>query len=276
MPPKHRTFPALIGGLVLMAAALVATLAPAPAPLNARPVFVRSCVGYCQHPTNAAKVFRWGREAWRQEFETGHLSRHWRSNHRRDVGQQKGMMTIQAGHHTGSVYVWADNHSAVRGRWEARVRAYERSGSGKRYRFTWELVPASRDTHCGASAVVLASYVPGQRRVHGHVRTMPNHSFDYSRVRDLRNRAWHTYAVEITKRHISWFVDTRVIRTETRPAALSGVRYRPQFVMHAVRHRSMRPSWMQMDWVRYYTLARHNARSIAAPAMHKTTYDHGC
>ncbi len=55
------------------------------------------------------------------------------------------------------------------------------------------------------------------------------------------------------------------MRTETRPAALSGVKYRPQFVMTAVPHRSMRPSYMQMDWVRYYSLARHNARSISAP-----------
>lgn len=276
MPPQHRKIPALVGGLILMAAALVATLVPAPAQLHARPAFVRTCIGYCKHPTNAAKVFRWGSPAWGGEFETGHLSRHWRSNHPRLVGQQKGMLTLSAGHHTGNLTVWADNHAATVGRWEARVRAREMSTSGARYRFTWELVPASRDTHCGASAIVLATYVPGQKRVQGHVRTLRDNSFGFSKARDLRSRAWHAYAVEITKRHISWFVDTQVVRTETRPAALSGVRYRPQFVMTAVPHRSMRPSLMQMDWVRYYSLARHNARSIAAPQMHRTTFHHGC
>jgi len=28
-------------------------------------------------------------------------------------------------------------------------------------------------------------------------------------------------------------------------------------------------SWMQMDWVRYYTLNRPNAQSIEAPHMNK-------
>ena len=177
------------------------------------------------------------------------------------------MLTIQAGKHTGSIAVWPDNQAATVGRWEARVRAYERSGSGTRYRFVWELVPANRDASCGANDVVLASYTPGDRRVHGHVRTLPDNSFDYSRARDLRNRAWHTYAVEITKRHISWFVDTQVIRTETRPAALSGVKYRPQFVMRAEPHHRMRPSWLQADWVRYYTLSATTRSRSPAPLM---------
>ena len=276
MPPKHRRLPALLGGLVLMAAALVATVLQSPQQLQTSPAFARGCVGYCSHPTNAAKVFQWGHEAWRQEFETGPFSRHWKSNHPRLIGQQSGMLTIEAGRHTGSIAVWPDNQAATVGRWEARVRAYERSGTGTRYRFVWELVPANRNAHCGANAVVLASYTPGDRRVHGHVRTLPDHSFDYSRARDLRNRAWHTYAVEITKSHISWFVDTRVIRTETRPAALSGVKYRPQFVMRSEPRHRMRPSWLQADWVRYYNLSRHNAKSIAAPPMHRSTFKHGC
>ena len=277
VPPTHRKLPGLLGGLVLIAAALVSTVVSAPrGELHARPAFVRSCIGYCKSPTNAGKVFRWGREAWRQEFETGPFSRHWKSDHPRAIGQQKGMLTIEAGKHSGTISVWPDNQAATTGRWEARVRAYERSRSGTRYRFTWELVPSNRDVSCGANAIVLATYVPGQRRVRGHVRTLPDNSFAYSRVRDLRNRAWHTYAVEITKRHISWFVDTRVMRTETRPAALSGVRYRPQFVMQATHGKRMRPSWMQADWVRYYTLQRHNARSISAPRMERNTYSHGC
>jgi hypothetical protein len=276
MPPQHRSTPARLGGFLLVTAALVAVALSAPHQLRARPTFSSGCIGYCKHPTNAAKVFRWGTEAWRQEFETGPFNRHWRSNHPRDIGQQNGMLTVQAGRHTGTISVWLDNHTARTGRWEARVRAVERASTGTRYRFTWELVPADRDTRCGANEIVLGSYVPGDRVVRGQVRTLPDHSFSYARARDLRSRAWHTYAVEITKRHISWFVDTRVVRTETRPAALSGIRYRPQFVMQAKPHRTMRPSWLQADWARYYTLDRPNARSIAAPRMHEQTYRGGC
>lgn len=276
MPPQHRKLPALLGGLILMSAALVASLLTGPAQLHARPSFVRSCIGYCKHPTNAAKVFRWGSPSWDQEFESGPFSRHWKSNHPRMIGQRKGMLTVVAGQHTRSIAVWPDNQAARVGRWEARVRSREQSGSGKRFRYIWELVPVDGNSHCGASDIVLASYVPGDRRVRGHVRTLPDNSFGYSRARDLRDRAWHTYAVEITAHRISWFVDTQVVRTETRPAALSGVKYRPQFVMKGQRGVQMRPSWLQSDWVRYYTLARRDAKSTAAPMMQRTTFTHGC
>jgi hypothetical protein len=33
---------------------------------------------------------------------------------------------------------------------------------------------------------------------------------------------------------------------------------------------------MQMDWVRYYTLARPNARSVEAPAAERRIYDGDC
>ena len=47
MPPQHRRLPALLGGLVLMAAALVATVLQSPQHLQARPAFASGCVGYC-------------------------------------------------------------------------------------------------------------------------------------------------------------------------------------------------------------------------------------
>jgi hypothetical protein len=33
---------------------------------------------------------------------------------------------------------------------------------------------------------------------------------------------------------------------------------------------------MQMDWVRYYTLDRPNAKSIKAPAAHRGTFKAAC
>jgi hypothetical protein len=38
----------------------------------------------------------------------------------------------------------------------------------------------------------------------------------------------------------------------------------------------MKKSAMQMDWVRYYTLKRPNAQSIAAPRMTRGTYPDAC
>ncbi len=269
---------ALAGG-ALVAAALVT---PHGARTTDRPVrpaaFVSTCIGYCHHPTNAAKVFRWGVPSWDQEFETGTLGSNWQTNGTGTIGQQNGMLTIQAASDSGTVEVWPDDAgaAATTGRWEARVRAYERSTTGTPYRFTWELVPVKGNDSCGQNRIVLGSYVPGAKRVRGSVNTLPDNSFAYSRLRDLRSRAWHTYALEITADHISWFVDTKVMRTETRPAALAGVKYRPELVMEAVPGAVMRPSWFQSDWVRAYTLKRPNAKSIKAPAMREVTSSAAC
>jgi hypothetical protein len=269
-----RRLSAAVGGIALAGGLLVVGAVSTPDALpQSRPVFVSSCIGYCTHPTNAAKVFRWGLEAWRQEFETGSLGANWQSDHPDAIGQQQGMLTIRAASDSGTVKVWPDDQAATVGRWEARVRAFEKDRTGQQYRFTWQLVPVGGDDACGANTIVLGSYVPGDTSVTGAVRTMPDRSFGYSRTRDLRSRAWHTYAVEVTKDHVSWFVDTKVMRTERRPEALSGVKYRPQFVMEGAADTRMRASWMQMDWVRYYTLNRPNAKSINAPQMERTTYD---
>jgi hypothetical protein len=278
VPPTPRKIVSAFSGLILagsaMAAAVVTTSPAAMSPT--RPAFASTCIGYCKHPTNAAKVFLWGNEAWDQEFEVGSLGSNWQSDHPGLIRQQGGMLTMDGTQNPGTITAWPDDQSATVGRWEARVRAFEFDKPGQQYRYTWELVPASGDDSCGANRIVLASYVPGDTRVEGSVNTLPDHSFTFSRKRDLRSRAWHTYAIEITKSRISWFVDTQVIRTERRPAALAGVKYRPEFVMQAVPGATMKPSWMQMDWVRYYTLKRPDAHSIDAPQMKMTTVAPSC
>jgi len=277
----------LIAGASLVAGGVLATSQPAVTsgsrPLTEAPRLVNhfapGCIGYCHHPTNAAKVFRWGREAWRQEFEDGPLSKHWHTNHPRLVTTQVGMLTIFANPHTKRVRVRPDNQRARYGRWEARVRAVEMETRHRTFRFNWELVPVGgrKRYHCGAQSIVLASYRPGDAKVvRGAVRTLPHREFAFSKRLDLRSRAWHTYAVEVTPHRISWFVDTRVIRTERRAGALSGLKYKPRFRIQGVHGARMNASRMQMDWVRYYDLHRPNAKSVDAPRMRKRSYADAC
>ena len=123
----------------------------------------------------------------------------------------------------------------------------------------------------------MSSYRPGDSKVaRGAVRTLPDRQFTFSRKVDVRSRAWHTYAVEVTKKRVSWFVDTKVIRTERRSAALSGVRYKPRFRIVGHPNARMNSSRMQMDWVRYYDLDRPNAKSVKAPRMNKGRYADAC
>ncbi len=267
---------ALLTGLTLVAGLALVGAQSAPRTAEVEPAFVNTCIGYCKHPTNAAKVFRWGREAWRQEFEKGGLSKHWKSNKRALVTTQVGMLTINARSRSGVVKVWPDNQASRYGRWEARVRAREFESTGRKYSFVWELVPAKRSQRRCGQGIVMASYRTGDAAAKGAVRAHRKAKFAFTKKRDLRSRAWHTYAVEVTPGHISWFVDTKVVHTERRDAALTGIKFRPQFRIQGVKGADMRKSWMQMDWARHYDLARPNAKSIKAPQMRRQTYAARC
>ena len=81
------------------------------------------------------------------------------------------------------------------------MRAVELAKTGKHFRFVWRLAPVN-GTRCNSKVITLASFRPGDKRVRGAVRTRPSHSFSYAQGRDLRSRAWHAFAVEVTPTHI--------------------------------------------------------------------------
>ncbi len=239
-----------------------------------------NCIGYCVNPTNAGKVFQWGNAAWQQEWEgieiVGDPGVNWRANDRTLIEQRGGMMALIANEQNKNLTVWATDTNARFGRWEARARAkcsHACDAAAQPYQFFWELA-AVPDRSCGAQNIIIASFHIEDDRVEGAVRN-GNKSFTFNQTLDLQNKAWHAYAVEITKDRISWFVDTKVIRTEQRSAALSGVVYRPQFRVIG-QPGPMQPSRLEMDWVRYYDLARPNALPVTAPRMRKTGYTGGC
>ena len=288
--PRLRSLLSLLAGATILGSTALATTQGATlgSAVGGAPVveatprladhFVATCIGYCKHPTNAGKVFRWGLEDWEEEAEGRGLDQHWRSNRPRLVNAQQGMLTIHAKRRTNVVRAWPDNNKKAYGRWEARVRAVELETRHRTFQFNWELIPVGgrKKYHCGAQSIVMSSYKPGNRVARGAVRALEDTQFTFSRKVDLRSRAWHTYAVEVTRDRISWFVDTQVVRTEKRNAATTGIRFKPRFRIVGDRNARMNRSMMQMDWVRYYDLDRPNARSVAAPRMVKRTYRGAC
>lgn len=230
------------------------------------------------YPTNAAKMFRWGVEAWRDEFEVDPLRSDWKISRGDTVVTRNGMITLMASPRSGDVVAKPRGATASEGRWETRVRVWEKKRDvGTPYTVVWELVPARRaERHCGAQSIVMASFRQDDAAAVGAVRTLPDHEFTFSKELPLSQGWFHTFAVEVAPDHISWFVDREVVHTERRPEALSGVGLRPQLRMQAVPGASMRPTWVQADWVRHYTLKRPNAQSIEAPQMTQGTYAGAC
>ena len=174
------------------------------------------------NPTNAGKIFRWGNKQWGDEFVT-RCPRSWQVNHPSMVRNQHGMLTLDAPT-TGTTSLRPTSGTAAP---TAAGRRASAAGStapgGQPYTLYWELVPNSQPYHCGAGNLVLSQYTLGTNTAATHVRTLPNNDFTVSKALQLSDNEFHTYAVEVTPDHVSWFVDTKVIRTETRPAALAGV-----------------------------------------------------
>lgn len=253
---------AALGG----AAALVATLVPAAVADHARP----------PGPVNAQTTYGWGKPLWQDDF-VGPRKDIWKvHNGHGSVRNQHGMLTLNTGHR-GTVSATLEGAGHDVGRWEIRLRSRRYETGHTPYRVRTELIPAAgRDQHCGARNIALESYRLGGRRVHFYIHTLPDRSFTAHTGLNLGNDRWHTFAVEVTEKHISWFVDAHVLRTERRSAALSGVPLTVRFRMVGEPGKKMNRSRMQMDWVRYFTLRKPNTKSIDAPQTERGTFADAC
>jgi len=272
--PRLRSLASLLAGASLLGSAALASTPGAgsgagePVVSDAAPRlvnhFVSSCIGYCKHPTNAGKVFRWGLEDWEEEAERANLDNTWRSNHPSLVGNQHGMLTLLAGRH-GVVSATEQARGRAVGRWETRIRHRQYVHRNTPYRVLVELVPAGdRPGECGARNVALAAYTPGGKAATHYIHTRPDNRYVARKRLNLTDNQWHTFAVEVTEKRISWFVDAHVISTEKRKEALSGVPFAVRYTMQPEGRKTMNESRIQMDWLRYWTLENPNKRSTAA------------
>lgn len=225
-------------------------------------------------PTNAGKIFRWGHAESHDEFH-GPTSGQWQRSSSTQIRNQHGMLTLNGTESSGTLTATLTGAARQYGRWEARVRAKQYTTRNTPYTAVWELVPQGPD-NCGARNIVVAEYTIGQNVASVHLRNTPDADFTDSKVLQLDNQEFHTYAVEVTPDHISWFIDTKVVMTERRDAARTGATYNMQFSLVAPKGARMNTGRMQMDWARYYTLKRKNAQSIVAPQATRTTYDGAC
>lgn len=243
-------------GAILGSAALVATLAVVPADADhAHP----------PGPVHAGSTYGWGRAPVNYTF-VGPLDRsHWKVSGRGHVGNQHGMLTLLADRN-GTVRATEQTRGRAVGRWETRIRHRQYVHRTTPYRVEIELVPAGdRPEECGARNVALASYTPGGRAATHYIHTRPDSRYVAHQRLDLTDNQWHTFAVEVTKKRISWFVDAHVVSTEKRADALSGVPFAVRYTMRAENGRRMNESRIQMDWLRYWTLKNPDQRSTAAP-----------
>ncbi len=229
-------------------------------------------------PIHAGNTFGWyghGGLVYDETF-VGPLARRWKVEGPGQVRNQHGMLTLNTGT-KGTVSAQLMRPGRAYGRWEVRLRQREGGHAFAPYRVLTELVPVTEEGEgCGEQNISLNKFTMGDDKVNFYIRTRPDNLFQASMKRSFGQDQWHTFAVEVTRKRISWFVDSHVIRTETRSAALSGRKFQVRFTMLAQKGKRMNKARMQMDWLRYWTLQAPNERSTKAPKTKQTTYTQSC
>jgi hypothetical protein len=176
----------------------------------------------------------------------------------------------------GSVRAILDRRGERYGRWEVRLRAPVWYDAGRDYKVLAELVPADRTKRrCGARNIALASFTAGGSRVNVFARNAGK-QWTYTKSHMTLDRwSWHTYAVEVTPRRISWFIDAHVVATLRNSGATSDVRLTPRLSLRGVPGAAMDRARVGVDWVRHWTLESPNQKPVRAPAPTVTAY-RGC
>ncbi len=233
-------------------------------------------------PIHAGTTYGWWNKGvvWREEFEapySGPTGPQWQGAGAGEVVHQNGMLTLNATGQ-GDLTATLAGAGAEVGRWETRLRSRQYGRAGARYKVLAELVPAAGTAeNCGARNIALASYAPGSKVVDVYARTLPNVAYKARNPgMDLRRDRWHTYAVEVTRERISWFIDAHVVYTEARGDLLSGTPLTVRFTLKAKPGKAMKVSRMQMDWVRHWSLAAPNTLPVDAPSTRAGVYGQAC
>ena len=175
----------------------------------------------------------------------------------------------------GSSTLTLKDQPAKRGRWEIKERSYRYEQGERDYAFLIELIPADpADYDCGANNLTIARLSPGNDRVEVGVNAGP---VRWNRtLTGYRQQGNHyAFAVQVTGRRITWFVNGRAVGSLAAPAAIPKVPMTLRMSMVGTGAQEMNKSVVKIDWVRHYDLKR-GTRAPKGAALARKSRDSGC
>jgi len=228
-------------------------------------------------PVNAGNTYKWGPIAQSYEFEGRHLARYWHKSGDGQVRIQHGMLTLNTRKH-GTLSATLARKGHATGRWETRIRGRRFTTGHSAYRVVVSLVPAAGHAQpCGASDVGLTSFTPNSNGpATWRIRHQPDRQYTLTKSMTFHKDQWHTFAVEVKPHRIAWFVDAHSVAVETSPAAMSHTPLTVRFSMQPEGSGTQDASRMQMDWLRYWTLKRPDAKPVKGRTPTPTTNTGAC
>lgn len=161
------------------------------------------------------------------------------------------------------------------GRWEVRLRMKSTETVARDYHANLELIPSrARDYHCGAQNITVADVTAHGSTVTFGAKALSGKQWSRS-VGDLpMNGQARAFAVEVTKKHISWFTDGQLVGT-VGSRAVPDVPMTLRLSLVGDGQREMNRTQAISDWMRGFSLAR-GERVTGGPALLPGTYTGGC
>ncbi len=163
------------------------------------------------------------------------------------------------------------------GRWEIKERSQVRESKWGSYRFIIELIPADpADYDCGAHNLTIGQINPGSS---GSVEVGVN-AGNTSWRRTLtgyqrREKEPRTYAVQVTGRRITWFINGHAVASLGARAAIPQVPMTARLRLVGDGEKEMNSTDVQIDWVRNFDLTR-GTRPPLAKSLVKGTHGGAC
>lgn len=187
------------------------------------------------------------------------------------VAQHNGGMAITSnisefpgdGDH-GSTSATLEGNAMTYGRWEFRRRVDVFENVGSAYHVKIELVPARpEDARCGSNTINVADVTFNSTRATlGVSSARAGRQWTGSRRIPRLGNGAHSFAVEVMRDHITWFLDGRSLATVKQRRAIPGVPLTPRLSLVGRGQDEMRRTRVIYDWQRGWNLNPH-ARKAA-------------
>ncbi|WP_126688347.1 hypothetical protein [Nocardioides ferulae] len=162
------------------------------------------------------------------------------------------------------------------GRWESMMRLKVTEHDARDYHAVFELVPErSGSDRCSPRSILIADVVPGGRTVTMGATAANGTQWTRTVPTPTSTDIATTYAVELSKRHISWFANGRVVATLRNRDAIPGVPMTPRLSLVGEAGQEMNKTQYISDWQRGFSLKRGELTTDGA-AMRLGHYDTGC
>ena len=161
----------------------------------------------------------------------------------------------------GTTTATLEGNAMTYGRWEFRRRIDVFEDAGNDYRITIDLVPANDpEAECGVSVINVADIVFDSTRARiGVSSTRADRSWSGARRVPRLGDGPHTFGIEITRRHITWFLDGKSLATVRNNKAVPGVPLTPRLGLVGRGQEEMRRTRVLYDWQRGWHLNKQAA-----------------